>query len=267
VPTGADRDDARAELAVALAQSERERAFLNCLYDAIPDLVWVKDMNGVYLIVQSDVQPALQRAASTISSAAPITISSARNWPISSAHHDRAAIEAGQAVINEEWLNFGDGYHGLFETIKTPMHDHEGNLIGILGIARDITERRRVEEALRASETELARHREQLETLVAERTGDLARAMPVSSRPSSPWIGSGSASTGSTRRWRILTYVNQVAAGMLGYTVEEMLRSGRAGYRSGVSAWTVSARAHCRYPLPGPGISIDTRIRHRDGRI
>lgn len=44
-----DRDDARAGLAVALAQSERERAFLDSLYEAIPDLVWVKDQDGVYL--------------------------------------------------------------------------------------------------------------------------------------------------------------------------------------------------------------------------
>lgn len=36
----ADRNDARPKLAVALAQSERERAFLSSLYDAIPDLVW-----------------------------------------------------------------------------------------------------------------------------------------------------------------------------------------------------------------------------------
>jgi hypothetical protein len=49
-----DRDDARAELGVALAQSERERAFLDSLYEAIPDLVWVKDPEG-------SIYPAIRR--------------------------------------------------------------------------------------------------------------------------------------------------------------------------------------------------------------
>ena len=57
---------------------------------------------------------------------------------------DRKAIAAGQPVRNEEWVTFAEGgEHVLLETIKTPMLDAEGQLIGVLGIARDITQRRR----------------------------------------------------------------------------------------------------------------------------
>ena len=53
-------------------------------------------------------------------------------------HHDRLAMETGRPSVNEEWLTFAaDGYRGLFETIKTPMHDADGRLIGVLG--RDTT--------------------------------------------------------------------------------------------------------------------------------
>jgi light-regulated signal transduction histidine kinase (bacteriophytochrome) len=54
---------------------------------------------------------------------------------------DRKAMMAGKPSINTEELVFaGNGYKGLFETIKTPMYDVEGHLMGILGISRDITE-------------------------------------------------------------------------------------------------------------------------------
>ncbi|HPI89614.1 MAG TPA: PAS domain S-box protein, partial [Spirochaetota bacterium] len=53
----------------------------------------------------------------------------------------------------EEWITYAsDGHRALLETIKTPMFDRDGSLIGVLGISRDITERKRVEEALLESE-------------------------------------------------------------------------------------------------------------------
>ncbi len=58
----------------------------------------------------------------------------------------------GKPSMNEEWLTFADdGYHGLFETIKTPMHDDAGNVIGVLGIARDITLHKKTETDLETS--------------------------------------------------------------------------------------------------------------------
>ena len=68
---------------------------------------------------------------------------------------DRAAIEAGQPTTNEEWLTFSDGHRELAQTIKTPVHDAEGRLIGVLGVARDITALRAAEDALREREHKL----------------------------------------------------------------------------------------------------------------
>jgi PAS domain S-box-containing protein len=67
--------------------------------------------------------------------------------------HDLAAA-AGVSSVNEEWLSFAsDGYRGLFETVKTPMRDAEGHLIGVLGVARDITDQRQKRDALLRSDT------------------------------------------------------------------------------------------------------------------
>lgn len=67
--------------------------------------------------------------------------------------HDREAMVAGRLMINEEWLTFAsDGFHGLFETTKTPIYGADGAIIGVLGIAHDITQRHQSQLALRESE-------------------------------------------------------------------------------------------------------------------
>ena len=57
----------------------------------------------------------------------------------------------------EEWLTFADtGYRGLFEAIKAPMRNNKGELLGVLGIARDITARKRAEKIAKTSKTRLS---------------------------------------------------------------------------------------------------------------
>ena len=59
-------------------------------------------------------------------------------------------MAAGKPRCNEEWITFADdGHRALLDTIKTPMFDSEGNIIGVLGIGRDITERKQAEEKLK----------------------------------------------------------------------------------------------------------------------
>jgi diguanylate cyclase (GGDEF)-like protein/PAS domain S-box-containing protein len=59
-------------------------------------------------------------------------------------------LAADAPCIHEEWLTFAaTGYKGLFETVKTPVRDSDGNLLGVVGIARDITARHEAEEQLR----------------------------------------------------------------------------------------------------------------------
>lgn len=218
----ADRDDARAELAVALAQSERERLFLDGLYDAIPDLVWVKDMEGRYLSCNPMFCRLYGKPEKEILTRTDYDFVDTGLADFFRAK-DSEAIAAGEPTINEEWLTFADnGYRGLFETIKTPMRDRHGELVGVLGISREITERRRVEDALRASELELVQHRQHLEALVAERTKALAQtALRLEQTQfAMDRVGIGIHWVSEDGRF---IYVNRIAAKMLGYTVPELM--------------------------------------------
>ncbi|WP_051261282.1 PocR ligand-binding domain-containing protein [Desulfovibrio inopinatus] len=118
------------------------------LVETIPDLVWLKDMDGVFLGCNPTFERFLGVQADEIIGKTDYDFVDTQRADFFR-EHDRKAIAAGGPSSNEEWLTFADnGYHGLFETIKTPMRDAEGTTIGVLGIARDITDRKRVEEAL-----------------------------------------------------------------------------------------------------------------------
>ncbi|MHC1697306.1 MAG: PAS domain S-box protein [Geobacteraceae bacterium] len=125
---------------------------LRTLVQTLPDLVWLKDQVGVYL----SCNPMFERFFGA--KEAEIIGKNDHDFVEQKladffVENDRKAMAAGQPTRNEEWITFADdGRRALLETIKTPMYDDRGVLIGILGIGRDITERKRTEEELRESE-------------------------------------------------------------------------------------------------------------------
>ncbi|HEY9194233.1 MAG TPA: PAS domain S-box protein [Methyloversatilis sp.] len=131
--------------AVQLAEKHNE---LRTLLDAIPDMVWLKNPQGRYLFCN----PAFERLYGT-----PENLIVGRDDDEFVDHdlaeffreHDRIAAEAGSPTTNEEWLTHrADGYCGLYQTTKTPVRDSAGRLIGVLGVARDITRMREAKLAL-----------------------------------------------------------------------------------------------------------------------
>ncbi|RLJ16918.1 hypothetical protein DJ031_15760 [bacterium endosymbiont of Escarpia laminata] len=147
-----DRDQARSDLAVALERSERERTLLRSLNDTIPDLVWLKDPDGIYLACNRAFEGLYGTTEEKLIGKSDSDFVSGELADFFR-EKDRAALKAGVPSVNEEWLTFAsNGYHGLFETIKTPLKTEEGKILGVLGIARDITQRKETEQALRASE-------------------------------------------------------------------------------------------------------------------
>ena len=133
------------------AELARERGFLKTLVQTIPDLTWLKDPNGVYLACNPRFEALYGRTEAELLGHTDYEYVDRELADFFRAN-DLAAIAAGGPRINEEWLTFADGSRALFETTKTPMHDADGNLIGVLGIAHDITAAREAEIALRQAD-------------------------------------------------------------------------------------------------------------------
>jgi PAS domain S-box-containing protein len=122
------------------------------LIDTMPDLVWLKDADGTYLSCNKTFQRLYGVEESRLVGKKDCDFTS-KEIADSFRMHDQKAMESKGSTVNEEYLTFAEnGYHGLFETIKTAMHDEDGNLIGVLGVARDISERVKSENRIKESE-------------------------------------------------------------------------------------------------------------------
>jgi PAS domain S-box-containing protein len=125
---------------------------LRTLLQTIPDLVWLKDTQGIYLSCNAMFERFFGAREADIVGKSDYDFLGKEEADFFR-EKDRVAMTLGRASMNEEWITFADdGHRARLETIKTPMIDDEGRLIGVLGIGRDITERKRIEEALVESE-------------------------------------------------------------------------------------------------------------------
>ncbi len=134
----------------------RERGFLKTLIATLPDLVWLKDPQGVYLACNPRFERFLGAKEAEIVGKTDYDFVD-RELADFFRDNDRAAIAAGGPRTNEEELPFAaDGHRELVEVVKTPMRDAQGQLIGVLGIGRDITARKAAEQALREKDALLS---------------------------------------------------------------------------------------------------------------
>jgi diguanylate cyclase (GGDEF)-like protein/PAS domain S-box-containing protein len=132
-----------------------QTTMLENIINTIPDLVWVKDLDGIYLTCNEAFERFFGATRKMIKGKTDFDFVDAELAGFFR-EHDQLAIDADTFVSNEEYLVFADGSHeGEFETIKTPMRDNRGTVIGVVGIARDITERKRRTEELRQKDEEL----------------------------------------------------------------------------------------------------------------
>lgn len=122
---------------------------LRSLIETLPDLVWLKDPDGAYLVCNRRVQRLYGVPEAEIIGKTDFDLVS-REQAEFFCRQDRLAMESETPLVYDEWVTYADdGRQELLETIKTPMYDSDGSLIGVLGIGRDVTDRQRTETELR----------------------------------------------------------------------------------------------------------------------
>lgn len=130
---------------------------LRTLLQALPDLVWLKNADGVYLACNHRFEQMFGALEKDIVGRTDYDFVSKELADFFRAN-DRKVMALGGPSVNEEWVTFAaDGHRELLETTKTPLLDVRGRLIGVLGIGHDITQRKQLEkyEKFRSSTLEL----------------------------------------------------------------------------------------------------------------
>ncbi len=154
------RDVMEQRVAERTAALDHERLVLRTLIDNLPDGIYVKDAEARKVLAN----PANLRRMGCRSEAECVGKTDFDFFPPDIAarfyEDDQLVLKQGQSIIDrEEKIVLPDGEIHWLLTTKVPWRDPAGNIIGLVGIGRDITSRKRVEEAL-------ARERLLLRTLV-----------------------------------------------------------------------------------------------------
>ncbi|MCX5810609.1 MAG: PAS domain S-box protein [Proteobacteria bacterium] len=149
------------------AALDRIRLQQKAILDNIPDIAWLKDKESRFILANEPFGKACGVRPEDLPGKTDLDI-----WPGALAEKyradDREAMQSGTRRQIEETLTDKEGHTIWIETTKTAIRHDSGEVIGTVGIARDITARKRQEE-------ELLRYREELERLVDERTVELTK--------------------------------------------------------------------------------------------
>ena len=128
-----------AERQLALEFVAEKEELLRTLLNAMPEKVWLKNPDGVYVLCNPSFDPLCGTADDIIIGKTDYDFVS-RELADCYREQDFKAIAAGKAIKNMDLAIATDGSSKLYETIKTPVNTKDGKLLGVLGMARDITQ-------------------------------------------------------------------------------------------------------------------------------
>ncbi|HEY9724836.1 MAG TPA: PAS domain S-box protein, partial [Chroococcales cyanobacterium] len=157
---------AAVELERKQAQEELQKSYnlLESVIESTPDAILVKDCHGRYVMLNSAVSRIQGKPKSEILSRDDIELFG-RVTGLSLMETDRRILSTKETEILEEDVLIGNSLQTYLST-KSVWQDAQGNVIGLITIARDITHRKQTEQKIRELN-------ETLERRVQERTAEL----------------------------------------------------------------------------------------------
>ncbi len=129
-----------------------EQSLLRAVIETIADPVYIKDSEGRFVLANAAVLSAMGKPVEQVLGRTDLEIygNSPNVRPIVA--NDRRVMQSGSVQVVEETVPTPRGPRVMLNT-KAPRRDPSGRIIGLVGVARDITDRKRAEESLRESES------------------------------------------------------------------------------------------------------------------
>jgi len=218
----------RHEARAALRANE---AFLRAILDYSKSAIWVKDRLGRYVLVNDAfARPFDMRAEDIVGKSAH------ELWPDSDIDDvDATVVQTGAAITRDDVIDLPTGLHTVM-TVRFPLRDASDDIVGVAGIATDITERTRAERAL-------AERQRLLETVIGA-CPDIVTVLD--------------------RRGRVRE-VSHVSAEVLGYDLDDAAQEDLEALIHPDDLPAVIDRYASLFVDPGAPPDVRYRVRHSDG--
>ncbi len=125
-----------------LAQSNK---FLQDTIESVPDLIYIKDTNGKFVSANESYCKFHGRTKKNIMGKTLHDLYP-KKLAEEFAEHDKIVFEKGKAIVTPDvLLTDSNGNEVIIQTIKAPLKDDKGNVTHLIGVARDLTERKQLE--------------------------------------------------------------------------------------------------------------------------
>lgn len=156
------------ELKRVQTELQEANARFYALVEGIPDIVYLKDWEGRNLYVNKAYEDFAGTTRANIVGKRDTEILPPELATQNMAS-DALVLQKGTSVRIEESVTHGEDNTTWYETIKNPIYDTSGKIIGLVGVSRDITQRKQAEAVIHE-------YSERLQQLVEERTRELHEA-------------------------------------------------------------------------------------------
>ena len=177
------------EQTVAALERKRQQALLAALIDSIPDIISYRDPSGAFLGCNQAFSELRGGSVVDVTGRMPEELFPPERARIIRSR-DAQVLSTLDKFALEERVAYPDGTEVLLETVRSPLRDQNGNLLGVLAIGRDVTQRARLEQKMKFNQ------------VVVESSGPMV------------WVDHAS---------RRITYGNPAACELLGYELDELM--------------------------------------------
>jgi PAS domain S-box-containing protein len=134
------------------AELQKSHGLLSAIMEGTTDAVFVKDEQGRYLVINSAGAGFLEKSVEEVIGKDDRELFSPETAHLNRELDCRIMLSGKTQTIEELDYVTASGVTRTFLATKGPYRDAQGKVIGVIGVSRDITDRKQVEKALRESE-------------------------------------------------------------------------------------------------------------------